>query len=93
MGLVILGLVLVGLKWVGISVFATWPWWAFLLPFGAAVVWWQVSDALGWTSRAAQEREQQRVKRRRDAHIEAMGMRPNGSSTRNGTDKSGSFRK
>lgn len=93
MGLVILGLLLVCLKWVGIGVFVAWPWWVVLLPFVAALVWWQVSDALGWTSRAAQEREQQRVKSRRDAHIEAMGMRPNGRSSRQGADKSSPFRK
>lgn len=93
MGLVILGLVLVGLKWASVGVFAAWPWWVLLLPFAAALVWWQVSDALGWTSRAALKREQQRVKSRREAHIKAMGMQPNGSSSRHAANKSGPFRK
>jgi small Trp-rich protein len=38
--LLLLGVVFVLLHWAGIGPSANWPWWALLLPFGLAVLWW-----------------------------------------------------
>ena len=89
MGLVLVGVVMLLLKLSALGPAALWPWWLVLAPFGAALLWWAVSDQMGWTSRAAQRREQERQLRRRDARMEAMGMRPSGKG-RNGDSRHGS---
>lgn len=57
MALVWLGVVGLLLKWLEIGPVAQWSWWTVLAPFGMAIVWWSVSDALGFTARARQKRE------------------------------------
>ena len=89
MGLVLVGVVMLLLKLLALGPAALWPWWVVLAPFGGALLWWAVSDQMGWTSRAAQRREQERQMRRRDARMEAMGMRPP-SKRRSGDSRHGS---
>ena len=44
-----LGLILLGLKWLEISVFASWDWWLVLSPFLLAVLWWSWADQSGYS--------------------------------------------
>ena len=80
MWLVIIGVVLLFLKASGLAGATQWPWWLVLSPFGVALVWWQIADHVGWTQKAAQRRDEARQQRRKDARLEALGMRPGRSS-------------
>ena len=79
MGFVVVGVVLLVLKLAALGTVAHWPWWLVLAPFALAVVWWQLSDQLGWTTRAAQRRDEAQQKRRRAARVEAMSQRQQGA--------------
>jgi small Trp-rich protein len=75
-----IGLVFLLLKYLEISVVATWSWWAILSPFALAVVWWAWADASGYTKRKAMEREEDRRQSRIDKNRAAIGLekkRPN----------------
>ena len=74
MWFVVLGVVLLVLKLAGVGGAGAWSWWLVLAPFGAAALWWQVADSAGWTQRAAMRRQQQRVQRRRDERLDALGL-------------------
>ncbi len=76
MWLIVVGMILLLLKVAGLGPAALWSWWLVLSPFVGALVWWQVADQLGWTQRAAQRRDNERQQRRREARMEALGMRP-----------------
>ena len=76
MWLVIVGVALLVLKMAGVSLLATWSWWWVAAPFALAAVYWQVADSAGWTQRAAMRRADERVQRRRDERLDALGMRP-----------------
>lgn len=76
MWLVVIGVVLLGLKLAAFGPVASWSWWSVPLPFVGALFWWQLSDQMGWTTRAAQRLDKQRQARRRAARIESMGRRP-----------------
>ena len=76
MWLMVVGVALMALKLTGLGPVAGWSWWLVLAPFAAAALWWQLADSAGWTQRAAAQREQRRVKRRREARLDAMGLRP-----------------
>jgi small Trp-rich protein len=71
-----LGLLLVVLKLQELTVVATWPWWGVLTPFGLAAAWWSWADYSGYTKRKAVERENQRVKARRDRQRQAVAAPP-----------------
>jgi small Trp-rich protein len=75
MALVWLGVLGLVLKWLEIGPVAYWSWWAVLSPFGLAMVWWAVSDALGFTARARQKREDSRRELRRRNTVEALGRK------------------
>ncbi|WP_310461508.1 TIGR04438 family Trp-rich protein [Sphaerotilus sp.] len=75
MALVWLGVLGLVLKWLEIGPVAHWSWWAVLSPFGLAMVWWAVSDALGFTARARQKREDSRRELRRRNTVEALGRK------------------
>ena len=85
MWLVVVGVVLLVLKLAGLVGVAAWPWWLVLAPFAAAVLWWQVADRAGWTQRAAMRRQEERVQRRRDERMDALGLRR--TPQRDGADK------
>lgn len=88
MWLIVIGVVMVGLKLAALWPVAAWSWWGVLAPFAAAALWWQVSDAMGWTMRAAQRREALQVKQRREARLDAMGLRPTRSAAWDGRSDS-----
>lgn len=75
MALVFLGVLALVLKWLEIGPVARWSWWAVLAPFGLAVVWWAFSDAMGFTARARQKREDERRDQRRRNTVESLGRR------------------
>lgn len=75
MWLVVVGVVVLVLKLAGLLGVAAWPWWVVLAPFGAAALWWHVADSTGWTQRAAMRRQDERVRRRRDERLDALGLR------------------
>lgn len=75
MALVWLGVVGLLLKWLEIGPVAQWSWWTVLAPFGLAIVWWSVSDALGFTARARQKREDAHRDQRRRNTIDALGRK------------------
>ena len=79
MAFVLLGLLLAALKLAGLGFVAHWSWWLVLAPFALAALWWALADALGYTQRDAMRRQDQRVAKRREAQLEAMGVRPRGS--------------
>ena len=81
MWLVVVGMILLVLKMAGLGPAGLWSWWLVLAPFAGALVWWQVADQMGWTQRAAQRRDNERQQRRREARMEALGMRPTRSGS------------
>ena len=74
MWLVALGVVLVLLSWAGIGPTADWPWWAVVLPFGLAVLWWMWSDSSGRTRALQDEKFHKRIEDRRARTIESLGL-------------------
>lgn len=76
MWFVLLGVALLVAKVTDLNPVAQWAWWVVLLPFGLAVVWWQVTDSLGFNQRRAMRRmEEKRVERRRKA-LRDLGLDP-----------------
>lgn len=75
MAFVWLGVVALVLKWLEIGPVAQWSWWAVLSPFLAAVAWWVFSDAMGFTARARQKREDARREQRRRNTVESLGRK------------------
>ena len=75
MALVGLGVLLLVLRWAQIEPVAQWSWWSVLAPFGLAVVWWAIADAMGFTARARQKREDARRDARRRNTVESLGRK------------------
>jgi len=76
MWLVVVGVVMMLLKLAAIGPAAAWSWWLVVAPFAAAAIWWQFADSVGITQRAAANRQAERVKRRREERMDALGLRP-----------------
>jgi small Trp-rich protein len=72
--LLLLGVVFVLLHWAGIGPSANWPWWALLLPFGLAVLWWTWLDTSGRTRAQQDQKFQKRIEARRARAIESLGL-------------------
>lgn len=53
---------------------ARWPWWQVVIPFGLALAWWAWSDASGRTARKNMERDIARKEKRRQQHLESIGL-------------------
>lgn len=79
MWLVIVGVVLLVFKMAGVGVVVNWSWWWLAVPFALAVVYWHVADSVGWTQHAATRRADERVQRRRNERLGALGLRPHRS--------------
>ena len=71
-----LGIILLLLKYLEISVVATWSWWVVLSPFALAAAWWAWADWSGYTKRKAVEKENVRKQARIDKQREQMGFGP-----------------
>lgn len=74
MWFVVLGCLLVLLKWAGLTAVAEWGWLWVLSPFAVAALWWLVADATGLTKQRESEKEKRRVEKRRERHLENMGL-------------------
>lgn len=72
MYLLVLGLVLLLMKYAEMGPVAGWSWWLVLAPFALAVIWWLWADTFGYTKRKAMERENQRIKARRERTKNAL---------------------
>jgi small Trp-rich protein len=84
MVLLLIGLLLVAFKLLGIGPLATWPWWTLLIPFGLAVAWWSLSDAMGLTQRAAARRDEERKAARRAKALAELHQAPGSSRSPKG---------
>ncbi len=69
-----LGLLLLLFKVFEYGPIAQWPWWRVLLPFGGALVWWAWADASGYTKRREVDKMNERVVKRREESLAALGM-------------------
>jgi small Trp-rich protein len=73
---VLVGVLLLVLKVTNIDPVANWSWMWVLLPFGLALVWWHVSDAMGLTRRREMDKMDARKEERRRKSMEALGLNP-----------------
>lgn len=76
MAFLILGILLLAMKLAEFGPVAGWPWWAVLLPFGLAVLWWAFSDSIGLTQRRAMDKMEEKKAERRNRNLEALGLGP-----------------
>jgi small Trp-rich protein len=78
MWFVAVGVILLVLNFAGIGPVGAWSWgdywWALLLPFALAIVWWGWSDWSGLTQRKAMARVDAKREARRQKALDALGM-------------------
>ena len=78
MWFVAIGVLMLLMNFAGIGPIGEWTWgskwWAFLLPFVCAIVWWTIADNTGYYQRKAQEKMDQKVRDRRAKNLAALGM-------------------
>lgn len=73
---VLIGLLLLVLKMTEFGPVATWPWWAVLWPFGAAILWWAWADATGYYKRREMRKLDEKRDARRERSMDALGTNP-----------------
>lgn len=71
---VIIGVLLLVMKVAEFGAVGNWPWWGVLSPFLAAVLWWMWADWSGFTKRRQMDRMDERVRKRREENLAALGM-------------------
>ena len=76
MGFLLIGLLMLAMWFLELEPVASWPWWSVGIPFGLAVLWWSLSDSLGFTQAKAMRRHEERQAQRRDKAIRDMGLTP-----------------
>ena len=69
-----LGILLLTLKYMEVTVVATWDWWMVLAPFGLAVAWWAFADMTGYTRRKVMEAENKKKKDRINKNKDSLGI-------------------
>lgn len=78
MWFVVIGVAMLVMNLAGIGPIGAWTWkeywWAMLLPFGLAILWWLWADSSGWTQRKAMEKVDAKRDARRDKQLDALGM-------------------
>lgn len=74
MAFMLLGLLLLGLKLTGLNPVADWSWFAVLVPFALALVWWVWSDQSGRTKRLGMRKDQAHKDDRRRNLAKGMGL-------------------
>jgi small Trp-rich protein len=79
MWLVAMGAVMLVMNLAGIGPVGQWTWsemwWAMLLPFGLASLWWLWADLSGWTQRRAMDRHEAKRQARRERNAQALGLK------------------
>ena len=68
----IAGVLLVVLKLLGAAGFGAVGWAWVLSPFVAALLWWRLADALGWTARWSAKLDRERRERRRQRYSQHL---------------------
>jgi len=76
MYLLLIGLLGLALKYLEIGPFATLSWWAVLIPFPLALVWWAWADSMGYTKKKEMDKMDLRKAERIEKQRAAMGMLP-----------------
>jgi len=76
MAFLILGVLLLVMKIADYGTVATWSWWAVLLPFGLATLWWVIADSTGLTQRRAMDKMERNKVERRNRNMVALGLAP-----------------
>ena len=74
MPMVVIGVLLMLAKWLEFGPFANMSWWWAMLPFGAAVLWWEFADSSGWTKRREMDKMEKRKVDRRERAMESLGI-------------------
>lgn len=78
MWFVVIGVAMLVMNVAGIGPVGAWTWkehwWALLLPFGLAVLWWLWADSTGWTQRKAMQKVDARREDRRNKQLDALGI-------------------
>ncbi|WP_348752767.1 TIGR04438 family Trp-rich protein [uncultured Aquincola sp.] len=74
MWFVALGLLSIGLKLAALGPFAGLSWWWVLSPFVLALLWWGWADKYGYTQKKAMDRMEAKKARRRERHLQDMGL-------------------
>lgn len=78
MWFIVIGVAMLVMNFAGIGPVGEWAWrdrwWAMLLPFGLAAVWWFVADSTGMTQRKAMGKIDAKREARRQKNLDAMGM-------------------
>lgn len=80
MWFVAIGVVMLVMNLAGIGPIGAWTWkedwWALLMPFALAILWWFWADSSGWTQRKAMEKVDAKRDARREKQLDALGMGP-----------------
>ncbi|HYR26494.1 MAG TPA: TIGR04438 family Trp-rich protein [Aquabacterium sp.] len=80
MWFVVVGVLMLVMNFAGIGPVGEWTWadrwWAMLLPFALALVWWGWSDWSGLTRRKAMDKIDAKREQRRQKSLEGLGLKP-----------------
>ncbi|RZI78772.1 MAG: TIGR04438 family Trp-rich protein [Rubrivivax sp.] len=78
MWFIAIGVAMLVMNFAGIGPVGQWTWaerwWAMLLPFGLAAVWWGVADSTGMTQRKAMAKDDARKAARRQKNMDSLGL-------------------
>ena len=78
MWLVVVGVLMLIMNFAGIGPIGAWTWgdrwWAMLLPFLLAVLWWSWSDWSGLTRRREMDKIDAKREARRQKSLDALGL-------------------
>ncbi|MGH6649102.1 TIGR04438 family Trp-rich protein [Aquabacterium sp.] len=81
MWFIVIGVLMLLMNFAGIGPIGQWTWadrwWAMLLPFGLAAVWWAWADASGMTQRKAMDKDDAKREARRQRNLDSLGLGPN----------------
>jgi small Trp-rich protein len=82
MWLMAIGVLMLIMNLAGVGPVGQWSWseywWAFLLPFLLAFLWWSWSDWSGLTQRRAMEKIDAKREARRQKSLDALGLQKDG---------------
>lgn len=78
MWFIVIGVLMLLMNFAGIGPIGQWAWsdrwWAMLLPFGLAAVWWYWADSTGMTQRKAMDKDDAKRAARRQKNMDALGL-------------------
>ncbi|MES2091306.1 MAG: TIGR04438 family Trp-rich protein [Pseudomonadota bacterium] len=78
MWFIVIGVAMLVMNFAGIGPVGQWTWtdrwWAMLMPFLFAVIWWWIADSSGMTQRRAMDKVDAKRDARRQQHMNALGL-------------------